>query len=529
MCAMKATRPSTTTCPPPGQSKYPTCFTPLALAPLPLMSRLLPLAAASSLASGRPQVASPFSGRGDGRANGPGDQPEKLQHPPEIRPAELDEGVAHAEAFVLAELIDDGLLALGEKLVAQAEAHRDLERLPRAAVRVGRLAELGEAIPKLDHASRRRVPAVAEGDHAAKRGRARAPDPDRRMGFLDGLRREAEVTESEELALEARSVRRPQLLEGAQGLVGLATASVERRAQDLELFLPPPHTESTDETAFRQRVDARQHLGHEHGLAMAQDEHRRAEPGPRRANGRGGEGGHGLEVRPLRRVRKTPSAPVAGAHPGDDDVVAHPERGDVAPLGLARERDQRVAHGLGRLGRREMTADLHYQFLARLTPPQCTKTPRTGLAYSTAPWPNQRNSHARSPHCPRSAAPPGRGSPARPGTSATAAASRKRRCAVIVATWTASRSRRTSSSTCARSTCARACSACRSRRPWASRPWGDSSSSIPRATSRWPAAPARPIRSSGSPAPPAGPSRTSREPAGRPRCFSSTTMATAAG
>src|SRR5207244_9274412 len=42
MCAMKATRPSTTTCPPPGQSKYPTCFTPLALAPSPLMSHLLP-------------------------------------------------------------------------------------------------------------------------------------------------------------------------------------------------------------------------------------------------------------------------------------------------------------------------------------------------------------------------------------------------------------------------------------------------------------------------------------------------------
>src|SRR2546425_1234735 len=260
MCAMKATRPSTTTCPPPGQSKYPTCFTPLALAPLPLMSRLLPLAAASSLASGRPQVASPFSGRGDGRANGPGDQPEKLQHPPEIRPAELDEGVAHAQALVLAELIDDGLLALGEKLVAQAEAHRDLERLPRAAVRVGRLAEPGEAVPKLGHASRRRVPAVAEGDDPPKRGRARAPDPDRGMGLLDGLRREAEVTEPEELALEARRVRRPQLLEDAQGLVGLATPGMERRAQDLELLLPPPHAEPTDETALRQRVEGPSHL-----------------------------------------------------------------------------------------------------------------------------------------------------------------------------------------------------------------------------------------------------------------------------
>src|SRR2546426_7250422 len=340
MCAMKATRPSTTTCPPPGQSKYPTCFTPLALAPLPLMSRLLPpgsrLVARLRTTSGRV----PFSGRGDGRANDPGDQPEKLQHPPEIRPAELDEGVAHAQALVLAELIDDGLLALGEKLVAQAEADRDLERLPRAAVRVGRLAEPGEAVPKLGHASRRCVPAVAEGEDPPKRGRARAPDPDRGMGLLDGLRREAEVTEPEELALEARRVRRPQLLEDAQGLVGLATPGMEGRAQDLELLLPPPHAEPTDETALRQRVDARQHLGHEHGLAMAQDEHRRAEPRARRADGGGRESGHGLEVRALRRVREASPAPVAGAHRGNDHVIAHPERGNVVPLGLARERDQ---------------------------------------------------------------------------------------------------------------------------------------------------------------------------------------------
>src|SRR5207244_9024920 len=53
------------------------------------------------------------SGRSDGGANGPRDQSEKLQHPPEIWPAKLDERVANPEALVLAELIDDGLLALG--------------------------------------------------------------------------------------------------------------------------------------------------------------------------------------------------------------------------------------------------------------------------------------------------------------------------------------------------------------------------------------------------------------------------------
>src|SRR2546427_8853579 len=129
MWAMKATRPSTTTCPPPGQSKYPTCFTPRAPVPLPSCRipspgiRLVPRLVTTS---GR--VTS--SGRSDGGTNGRRDQSEKLQHPPEIRPAKLDDRVAHPEALVLAELIDEGLRALGEKLVAQAEAHRDLDGLP---------------------------------------------------------------------------------------------------------------------------------------------------------------------------------------------------------------------------------------------------------------------------------------------------------------------------------------------------------------------------------------------------------------
>src|SRR6266852_7982321 len=126
---MKATRPSTTTCPPPGQSKYPTCFTPRAPVPLPLMSYPLPWhPPRPRLVTTSGRVTS--SGRSDGGTNGRRDQSEKLQHPPEIRPAKLDERVAHPEALVLAELIDDGLLALGEKLVAQAEAHRDLDGLP---------------------------------------------------------------------------------------------------------------------------------------------------------------------------------------------------------------------------------------------------------------------------------------------------------------------------------------------------------------------------------------------------------------
>ena len=223
----------------------------------------------------------------------------------------------------------------------------------------GLRAKLRQPLAELGDATRRRVPAVAQGDDATERGRARAADPDRRMRLLHGPRREADVAKAEGLALEAGRVRRPQLLEHAQGLVAPPAAGVEGCSEDLELLFPPPHPDSADEPSVRQGVDARQHLGHEHGVAVAENEYRRAEPRPPGAHGRGGERGHRLEVRPLRRMRKAPAAPVAGAHLRDDDVIAHPERGDVQPLSLARERHQRVANGLGRLGCREMTADFH--------------------------------------------------------------------------------------------------------------------------------------------------------------------------
>src|SRR4030095_13907451 len=54
-------------------------------------------------------------------------------------------------------------------------------------------------------------------------GRA-AADPDRRMRLLHRPRREAEVGEANGLALEARRVRRPQLLEHPQGFVAPAAA-----------------------------------------------------------------------------------------------------------------------------------------------------------------------------------------------------------------------------------------------------------------------------------------------------------------
>src|SRR5262249_10649496 len=176
--------------------------------------------------------------------------------------------LARAERCVLRELSAPRLPALGDQLIAQAEAQRDLERLPGTAVLRGRGAELGQPLAELGDAARRGVPAVAQRDDPTERGRARATDPDRWMRLLHGPRREAEIAETNGVALEARCVRRPQLLEHAQRLVAPATASVEGRAEDLELLLPPAHADAADEASVRQGVDAREHLGHEHRMAM---------------------------------------------------------------------------------------------------------------------------------------------------------------------------------------------------------------------------------------------------------------------
>src|SRR5262249_61812436 len=98
--------------------------------------------------------------------------------------------------------------------------------------------------------------AVAQRHHAAERAGAVATDPDRRMRLLHGLGREADVGEAEELATERRIVLRPQGLEGAQDLVGLAATRVKGRAKDLELLLPPADAHAADEVPVRQRVDA---------------------------------------------------------------------------------------------------------------------------------------------------------------------------------------------------------------------------------------------------------------------------------
>src|SRR6266436_2623828 len=107
-------------------------------------------------------------------------QVEDLEHLLEIVTSELEHHVREAQALELAELVDDGLRALREQRVAEAEAERQLDRLEAPAGGVGGGAESSERFLELRRSLGRRVPAVAECGHTAERAGAVAADPDRR-------------------------------------------------------------------------------------------------------------------------------------------------------------------------------------------------------------------------------------------------------------------------------------------------------------------------------------------------------------
>src|SRR5690606_3542349 len=88
-----------------------------------------------------------------------------------------------------------------------------------------------------------RIAALAELRRAAQRRCALAADPEGRMRLLHGLRREQDIVELHMLALEARAVLGPELLEGGKVFIGGLAARVEGRCADgLELLLQPAGT-----------------------------------------------------------------------------------------------------------------------------------------------------------------------------------------------------------------------------------------------------------------------------------------------
>src|SRR5205823_6842987 len=81
------------------------------------------------------------SGRVDSGADLASDQVEDLEHLAEVVAAEIDGDVTKAELLVRGELVHHGLRALGQELVAEREANRQLDRLERAPCLVCRGAE----------------------------------------------------------------------------------------------------------------------------------------------------------------------------------------------------------------------------------------------------------------------------------------------------------------------------------------------------------------------------------------------------
>ena len=178
-----------------------------------------------------------------------------------------------AETLILAEQIDHRPRALGQQLVAEREAKRQLDRLEPPARLGRRRFQPFERLGELGRRLGRRVPAVPQRRHALERAGAVAADPDRRVRLLHRLGREADLAHVVELALEARIVLGPERLEDREHLVGLPAARVERRAQQLQLFLPPAHAHADDQAPLGQRVDRGEHLGHDDRMAMAEHEH----------------------------------------------------------------------------------------------------------------------------------------------------------------------------------------------------------------------------------------------------------------
>src|SRR5690349_12911479 len=106
------------------------------------------------------------------------------------------------------------------------------------------------------------MPAITVARDPAERRRAVAADPDRRMRPLHRLGQAAQRLEAVEVTAEAGGVLRPQRLEDLQVLVADRAATIEvRRAERLELLAQPAHADTDRQTAAREHVERRQHLG----------------------------------------------------------------------------------------------------------------------------------------------------------------------------------------------------------------------------------------------------------------------------
>ena len=190
-------------------------------------------------------------------------------------------------------------------------------------------------------------PAVAELADAAQLPQAVAADPD--GDVAPWARACGPAVDGVELALEAVD---PIVVEEgaqhAQALLEARAAAVRRHAEHRHLLLRPAHACAEDEAPAGEVVERGDQLRREHGLAVVEHQHRRAEPDRARHARDEGELGRRLEDRVVdRRARRHDAvgrvrvrrAPLAREH----DVVVDPERVEAGGLGGARVAQHQVA------------------------------------------------------------------------------------------------------------------------------------------------------------------------------------------
>jgi hypothetical protein len=133
-----------------------------------------------------------------------------------------------------------------------------------------------------------------------------------------------------------------------------------RHAEELDFLLHPADTGAEHDAARRQVVERREHLGGEHGVAMRQHQHGRAQAHALGHPGDQAQRHQRLEEAGGRRQRKVAGRGVGIARRDrvrNDDVVARPQGVVAERLHAPSEAEQHVARGGGAVDRK-MTAEL---------------------------------------------------------------------------------------------------------------------------------------------------------------------------
>ena len=153
-----------------------------------------------------------------------------------------------------------------------------------------------------------RMPAVTQPTQpcaAPQRHPAAAADQDRHAPRLQRPGREPDPRKVEETAGERRTVRRPQLPQHLNRLVGIRTPGRVVAAQRPVLLLQRPHPHAERHPPAGEHVERRHRLGQYQRIHIGQQRHRRPQPHPRRPRRHPGQGGRRIVVGPPRTRSRT--------------------------------------------------------------------------------------------------------------------------------------------------------------------------------------------------------------------------------